>query len=334
MASLLPPDELDQLANVDPEIGGVLEHMPPSRMGDLSPAERIKQMRIGFDSIPLPDSVPQVQEQRTSYTTRDGTTLRMLIYRPSSVSSPLPLFVWYHGGGLCIGRPEIDKELCQDIVVRTQCVVIAPQYRLAPEYKYPIPIDDSWDALQHIVVHAQDHGANLECGFVIGGESAGAVISSLLCLQARDKNLSSPITGAFLSAGSYLDPNNIPEKYKPHYRSRYSAACLTSPMLSKESKEAFDFCHQGDYSSPAYRSALAPNAHEGLPRTYFQTCGMDINRDETFIYQHILQESGVETKLDVYPGCPHCFWFMFSETEQGRKWKQDTQKGLSWLLAR
>ncbi|KAK4542921.1 hypothetical protein LTR36_006110 [Oleoguttula mirabilis] len=328
------PTELDELAKVDPEIGAGLKHMPPSRAADLKPEEFIKQMRAGFDAIEPPSPVPSVREQQAIYTTRDQTSLRMLVYKPAAATAPLPLFVWYHGGGGCLGRPEMNAELCRDIALKQQCVVIAPQYRLAPEHKYPTGIQDSWDALEHIATHGQEYGADPTTGLVIAGESAGAVIASLLSLQARDKHLNPPVTGVFLSAGSYMSPETVTEQYHAYYRSRTDEVCLASPMLSKASKAAFDACLQPDMSSPDYRVAHSSNVQAGLPRTYLQTCGMDINRDDGFIYRHMLHESGVETKLDVYPGCPHCFWFMFPDTAQGRKWKKDTQDGVRWLLAK
>ena len=105
-------------------------------------------------------------------------------------------------------------------------------------------------------------------------------------------------------------------------------------MLSKPAKAAFDACLQGDYSSPKFKAALWPSGHEDLPRTYLQTCGMDINRDEGILYADLLQRAGVETKLDVYPGCPHCFWHLFANTSQGKKWKEETRAGIAWLFRR
>ncbi|KAI7200852.1 hypothetical protein KC316_g4197 [Hortaea werneckii] len=334
MATLLPPEELDRLSKIDPEIGEALEFFPPSRLNGLSPDERVKQMRLGFDAMPLPDPVPSVHQSEVSYVTRDGTKLRMLVYKPALANEDLPLFVWYHGGGFCLGRPEMNMELCQEIVKQQYCVVIAPQYRLAPEHKFPIPVQDSWDSLEYVANHAKDFGADLSRGFVVGGESAGSAIASVLSLQARDQSLKPPLTGSFLCVGSYFNPSSIPEKYAPYYRSRTDEACLASPMLSKESKAAFDACHQPDLTSPLSRSALNQNGHRGLPRTYLQACGMDINRDDSFCYRHLLEENGVETKMDVYPGGPHSFWFMFGESELGLKWKRETQAGLKWLLKR
>jgi len=212
------------------------------------------------------------------------------------------------------------------------CVIIAPQYRLAPEHKFPTQVNDGWDALQHISSSAKQLGADPFAGFIVGGESAGAVISACLALQARDSPLEHPLTGAYLSAGSYFNPDDIPSQYKDSYRSRNDPICINSPMLSKPVKAAFDACVQGDYSSSLFKAALWPDGHAGLPRTYLQTCGMDINRDDGIMYADLLGKSGVQTKLDVYAGCPHCFWQLFPSTTQGKKWQSDTTAGLKWLL--
>lgn len=67
---------------------------------------------------------------------------------------------------------------------------MAPQYRLGPEHKFPAGVNDSWDALQHIAWHASSFGADAFAGFVLAGESAGAVIGAVLALQARDEPFS------------------------------------------------------------------------------------------------------------------------------------------------
>ena len=211
--------------------------------------------------------------------------------------------------------------------------MIAVQYRLAPEHKSPTQVEDSWDALRYIATHAGAFGADPSTGFIVGGESAGAVISAVLALQAGDEPLSPPLTGLYLTAGSYFNPNDVPEQYRSLYRSRTDPACVGAPMLNKQVKAAFDTCLQGDYSSPLFKAALWPTGHKGLPRTYLQTCGMDINRDEGFLYNDVLVNSGVETRLDVYPGCPHCFWHLFPDVSQGTKWETDTAAGLAWLFA-
>ncbi|KAK5695667.1 hypothetical protein LTR17_024490 [Elasticomyces elasticus] len=336
MASTLPtPEALDRMGDIDPEIkplqdkATVAWQLPEG----VEPETLIKMMRAGWEKLPIPPPDVDVEEYKSSYITRDGTTLRLCVFKPAKRSSTkLPLFVWYHGGGGCLGSPESTSAFSRTIVRDHHCVVVAPQYRLAPEHKSPAQVEDSWDALKHIVAHASDFGADASAGLVIGGESAGAVIAAVLALQARGEPLTMPLTGRYLTAGSYFNPNNIPSEYKDHYRSRFDPACTGSPMLSKNAKAAFDACLQGDYSSPMFKAALWPSGHAGLAKTYLQTCGQDINRDEGILYNDLLAKAGVETRLDVYPGCPHCFWHLFPDVAQGKKWRAETQEGIAWLL--
>ncbi|EMC99379.1 hypothetical protein BAUCODRAFT_401463 [Baudoinia panamericana UAMH 10762] len=337
MTTRLPsPEELDKLSNIDQEIAEKLQFIPqlwqPS--ADQDPAEVIRSIRAQREALPHVPAPKGVLETQATYKARDGTTLRMCVYSPaSSVNKPRPLFVWYFGGGGCIGVPE-HQIICRNAVLDHGCIAVAPQYRLAPEYKYPYQVNDSWDALKHITAHAGDFSADPSAGFVLGGESAGAVIAAPLALKARDEALQPPLTGIFLTVGSYFDPNSVPDQYKSTYRSRYDEACLNAPLLSKTMKAIFDTCLQGDFSSPMFKAALWPSGHARLPKTYLQSCGMDINRDEGICYNDVLSKAGVETKLDVYPGCPHCFWYLFPNITQGVKWKEDTRKGLGWLFER
>ncbi|WPH01483.1 Hypothetical protein R9X50_00432900 [Acrodontium crateriforme] len=334
MSSTIPtPSELDGLAQIDPEMGAMFECLPRPPAHYPDPVQFVHDMRDSFDLPPSkPD--PQVRESKSSYMTRDGTTLSIHIWAPSISDKPFPLVVWYHGGGGCVGSPDMNARLHRDTVKSLQCVVAAVQYRLAPEYKYPTGVDDSWDALKHIASRASDYGADALTGFVIGGESAGSTIAALLALRARDEKLYPPVTGLFLSAGSYLDPNDVPQQYRDVYRSRNDPTCMDAPMLGRGMRAVFDACLKPDYSSPHFRAAIWTTGHVGLPRTYFQTCGMDVHRDDSFVYRDILQKSGVETRLDVYPGSPHCFWFLFRDTAQGRKWKNDNNDAFRWLFAK
>ena len=320
------------MTKMDPEIGCIFEGMPPPPSEIPDPVQFIRDMRNSF-AMPVKPH-PAVREFKSSYVARDRAALSIHIWAPSNIDKALPLFVWYHGGGGCVGSPDMNPEFCRDLVIAQKCVIVAPQYRLAPEHKYPIGLEDSWDALKHIALSASQYGADTSAGFVVGGESAGATTAALLTLQARDEKLSPPVSGLFLSAGSYLDPKNIPEQYQKYYRSRMDPACVNAPMLGKGMKTAFDVCLQPDYSSPQYRASIWPSGHHDHPPTYFQTCGLDINRDDNFIYRDILQSNGIETKLDAYPGCPHCFWFLFADSMPGQQWKKDSINGLQWLFTK
>ena len=72
--------------------------------------------------------------------------------------------------------------------------------------------------------------------------------------------------------------------------------------------------------------------HSKLPPLYYQVCGMDPWRDSGIFYTHLLSEAGVPTKLDLYPGLPHCWWSAYPQISTSRKWAKDTVEGVRWLL--
>lgn len=248
----------------------------------------------------------------------------------------MPLVVYIHGGGWTIGSPEDTASPCRTIVEQLGVTCIAPAYRQGPEYPFPAGINDAWDGLKWIAANAETElGVSLASSFIVGGSSAGGNMSAVLALLARDECLSSRITGTFLLAPMILPPGtnvSLPEKYKEIYISRTQEACKGDPVLSPALEKIFHDSVKGDEQSPIFVPYIWPTGHRRLPRTYFQVCGMDILRDEDLIYEQVLAENDVETKLDLYPGMPHIFWSTFSMLAQSKKAASDFVNGIKWLL--
>jgi len=216
-------------------------------------------------------------------------------------------------------------------------VVVSIAYRLAPEHKFPVGVQDCYDAVKHLgSAGAAKIGADPMLGFIIGGHSQGAVNSAVVALKLRDEGTSPPITGLYFGAGGFVAPQRVPKGYEDWYLSRNDERCLRSPILDEATKKMFDSVLGADYESPWYRACNYQGLrdYKDLPRAYFQICGLDILRDDSFIFEDILKQNGIQVKSDVYPGCPHVFWGIFGPglTSQGTKWAKDTQAGFSWLL--
>lgn len=332
-------EELDALAIIDPELDAIRKSgkipRPDIDYTDHGKAvQHIRDLAEAWGKLVVHD---RVFYERTVYHARDGYENRLLVFRPAELPKEerLPLIVHIHGGGGCVGSPESTADFCQDLVLQHHCVVVATSYRLAPEFKFPIGLTDCVDAVKHISAHAGDYGADLSLGFVIGGHSYGASASSVISLHAKEVGLEATITGLYLAAGSYIG-QNVPEGYQECFRSRIDERCNNSPVLDRRMAALFTESYAANHTSIWYRACNvnSSNAFRVQPRTYFQVCGMDILRDDSFIYRDILVNNGVETKIDVYPGMPHVFWNVFrpGSVKQSDIWANDTREGFKWLL--
>lgn len=255
------------------------------------------------------------------------------------------LIIYFHGGGGVIGSAYSVAPLARELILAHSCVVVSPQYRLAPEHAFPTGPNDAWDAFVHVATHASSSlDFDPSAGLIVGGASQGAVLASLIALRAiaKEAQTQTPtlprITGLLFSAGSFIaTPETIPAEHTEAYRSRTDPRCLSAPILDADTKALFDTAYGADKSSPLYRAFnVQPlSSHAGVaPKALFQVCGMDILRDDSFIYAEILQALGVDTRVDVYEGAPHVFWSIFAKTKLAGRWREETKSGVTWLLGR
>jgi acetyl esterase len=114
----------------------------------------------------------------------DGRELAARIYRPADSSAPLPLLVYFHGGGWVVGDLDTHDDLVARLAVDANCAVASVDYRLAPEHPFPAPCDDALDALVWLAEHRSRLGFATD-RLAVGGDSAGA---HLAVVAARGAN--------------------------------------------------------------------------------------------------------------------------------------------------
>ncbi|KAF2145861.1 uncharacterized protein K452DRAFT_221021 [Aplosporella prunicola CBS 121167] len=263
---------------------------------------------------------------------RDGSTIPALLYQPiAAPKGGSPLLVCYHGGGWCLGTPETDELSCVNAVQHFGAVCLSVDYRVAPEHPFPTPINDSWDALEWIANNSSQLRASPSQGFLVHGESAGANIAIVIALLARDRKLNPPITGVSASAPVVLSPEMVPDKYKAEYQSRTQNN--DAPVLSGNYLSYLVGHYKPDQNSPLFNCFNWPTGHHGLPPIHFQICGLDPLRDEGLLYEKVLRtEYNVRTKLTIYPGLPHTFWYFFPDLEVSKTVAGNTTAGFEWML--
>lgn len=227
--------------------------------------------------------------------------IRIFTPRPPALGELLPVLVWLHGGGFVVGSLNSYDALCRQLARRADCIVVAVDYRLAPEHKFPCAVDDSFAAL-HWVAHnaAQFHGDAER--LAIGGDSAGGTLTAACTLLARDGGGPALCFQLLVYPGVASKPESAAhyEFAEGYVLSRKSILWFFNNYLRDERDER-DFRF----------APLAAEDLRGLPPALLIVAGFDPLRDDDLAYYRRLQAAGNEVELAYYAGMVHAF-FSFS----------------------
>ena len=155
-------------------------HKPVTRMS-------VREARAECDAfMPLLSGTPYPVGEIVDRTF-DGPAgkLRVRLYRPARATArPLPAILYFHGGGWVIGSLEAYDKVCRYFAARTGCAVVAVDYRLAPEHRFPAAIDDAIAAFRWLGAEAPALGVD-PARIVLAGDSAGGTIAAVVAQQVR-----------------------------------------------------------------------------------------------------------------------------------------------------
>ena len=220
-------------------------------------------------------------------------------YRPAGVdaTTPLPTLVYFHGGGWVIGDLETHDVLCRQLTGEAGMMVVAVDYRLAPEHKFPAAADDAWAATRWVAANAGRLGVDTK-RLAVGGDSAGGNLAAVVALLARDAGappiafqvLLYPVTDVGTETRSYRD-----------FADGY--------MLTRDSMKWF-FDHYLGAPDQARDWRVSPLRASSLARVapaLIVTAGFDPLRDEGEAYAHALTAAGVRVDYVCYGGMIHGF---------------------------
>lgn len=217
------------------------------------------------------------------------------IYRPSD-DPVLPVAVYFHGGGFTAGSLTSHDRLCRSLARRSDCAVIAVDYRLAPEHKFPVGIEDSYAATAWISEHAAELGID-PARLAVGGDSGGATFATTVALLARDRG-GPPIAFQYL-----VNPGGLDFDYdRASVVENADGAFLTLDLIRWI--EGQYFADPADAAQP-----LAQLNHvadlSGLPPAIVLTAEHDPVRDQGFELVRRLRAEGIDVQHTDYPGMIH-----------------------------
>jgi acetyl esterase len=283
--------------NIDPTLKALLDSFPMT----FTAADGIEVARDKIRQLKTPpEMLPNLRIEERTVGYGDLTDIPVRIYWPPiAAHENLPVVVFYHGGGWCIGDLETHDPLARAHSVAAEAIVVSVDYRLAPEYPYPAGIDDSWAALRWVGEHAAELGGD-PSRIAVAGDSAGGNISAVMTQLARDN------AGPELVFQLLWYPSLTADLSLPSYTENADA-----PILDRDVIEAFVgwYVPGMDISDPkSLPTALAPvNAADlsGLPPAFIGTAEHDPVRDDGARYAELLRAAGVAVELSNEPDMAH-----------------------------
>jgi acetyl esterase len=220
-----------------------------------------------------------------------GGDLATRVYQPREEGSgSRPLVVYFHGGGFVLGDLRLGDWICSEVAANVGAVVLSVAYRLAPSHPFPAAVDDCYAATVWAAENAAELGADGPIALM--GESAGANLSAVVALLARDRG------GPAIAYQALL--------YPPTDLTRESATAADALIIPASETRAFRRLYLGDADPSDIRvSPLLADDHRGLPPALIQVAEHDPLRDQGVRYAAALRRAGVQVRLTEYIGMPH-----------------------------
>ena len=303
---------------LDPQARAFLENARKSGAAGFEtlPVDLARKAFLGVVALAgPPEEVAKIEDR----TVPGGPRVR--IYAPAG-PGPKPALIYFHGGGWVLGAPETIDVPCRRLAKKSGCVVVSVDYRLAPEHRFPTPLDDCYAATRYVAEHAAELGIDPR-RLAVGGDSAGGNLAAAVTLVARDRRgptlgfqlLVYPVTDHAFDTSSYQAfgrDYGLSEAAMRWYWAQY----LARPE---------------DGNNPL-ASPLKADLRR-LPPALVITAEFDPLRDEGEAYAARLRAAGVRVQAKRYDGQLHGFFQMGGVMDKGKEAIDAAAAALSAALA-
>ena len=278
--------------------------IPPTHTLAPDEARRAYRERRAFTQ-PEPPAVARVEALSAP---GPAGAIALRLYAPvarEQQQGPLPVLVYYHGGGWVIGDLDTHDTLCRQLANEAGCAVVAVDYRMGPEHPFPAAVDDCVAATRWIAREAQALGLDA-ARMAVGGDSAGGNLAAVVALHARDagaEGLPHPIRFQLL-----IYPATDMRRCASSHSTNGEGYVLTRDTIGY-----FHDHYMGAGTEQDMDWRASPLLHKDLgrlPPALVITAGYDPLRDEALQYAQRLTESGVRTTLVNFERMIHGFVLM------------------------
>lgn len=279
----------DALAEVAPELRSpILPFVPATDAARKLPMARLNSRLSTF-------SGPDVSV--TKHRLRGDPPVRVRVTAPTAVSARArPAVLWIHGGGYVVGSPQLESVGIGRLARTVGAVVVAPEYRLAPQHPFPAALDDCMATLRWMQSSASDLGIDPQRIAVIGG-SAGGGLAASVAQRSHDEGI--VLRAQVLMYPMIDDRTTLSSDHEGRGRFVWTASSnrfgwtsyLGRPPRASDAPE---------YAAPSRRADLT-----GLPPAWIGVGELDLFYDEDIAYAERLRACGVSCELVTVPGMYH-----------------------------
>jgi acetyl esterase/lipase len=228
----------------------------------------------------------------------DGGEVLLSIFTKSDHLAGGPAIYHAHGGGMTMGDRFIGSDSYLEWVERFDAVVASVEYRLAPEFQDPIPVDDCYAGLIWTAEHANELGFD-PARLVVAGGSAGGGLTAGVTLKARDE-MGPALAGSLLMC-PMLDERN--ETVSSHQIDGVGVF----DRVAELGWDALLGVRRRTNSVSVYPSPSRATDLSGLPLTFIDVASAKVFRDEAVAYATRIWEQGGIAEMHVWPGGFHSF---------------------------
>lgn len=294
----------------DPDTAALLRRLNAAGAPELA-QKTPQEVRAWMQAMVLDTALadpPPVAELREFRLPVEGATIGARLYRPEG-DGPLPLLVYFHAGGYVFGDLDTLDGFCRIMAHHAGCLVLSVDYRLAPEHRFPLPLEDCYQATLWVTGNAAELGAD-PARIAVGGDSSGGTMATVVCHLAHQRG-GPAICHQFLwypGVGS-LGPTESVEAYARGY-------FLENDLMIWSMRNYL--ASPDDMTDPRVQPIrIADLSH--MPPTFLMTAGFDPRRDDNQLYAEKLHAAGVPVVFDCVESTVHGFLFMLGAIGPARE---------------